>query len=99
MKKIILSILLGSTLFGMGGAVLANTLDVEQRTSIESNVQQMVDRCKEFMGVKTDDPSGMTCEMQGTTTETGAPYELTTPGSAEPDHCLTEGADKDKVID
>ncbi|NMD68870.1 hypothetical protein HHO41_01120 [Bacillus sp. DNRA2] len=89
MKKIIISILFVSTLFGLGGAVLANTIDVEKRVQIETNVAQMVESCKEFMGFETEngEQPRKTCNMEGTNQQI----------LNQEDPCLTEG--QEKVID
>lgn len=89
MKKIIISILFVSTLFGLGGAVLANTLDIEKRVEIETNVAQMVESCKELMGFETKngEASRKTCNMAETNQQI----------LNQNDPCLTES--QEKVID
>ncbi|WP_318507336.1 hypothetical protein [Bacillus sp. T3] len=96
MKKIILSIIIVSAIFGMGGAVLANTLNVEQRTSVENNVEQMVNQCKEWMGLSNegDSDAGKTCNMEMNNANVQAPSHIKVDS---PDQCTTEG--QEKVID
>lgn len=97
MKQIILSIIIVSTLFGMGGAVLASTLNVEQRTSVENNLEQMINQCKEWMGLSKDDvdsDAAKTCNMEMNNPNVQAPSHIKVD---TPDHCKTEG--QEKVID
>ncbi|WP_147534092.1 hypothetical protein [Bacillus marasmi] len=91
MKKIIISILFVSTLFGLGGAVLANTIDLEKRVQIETNVAQMVESCKALMGFETKngEASRKTCNMDMAETNQQILNQI--------DPCLTES--QENVID